>query len=70
MLKYIGNGKQHIAGIPARDLEDNELEALAASFYLDVADFIKQLTEGTRAIYKAPAPPKKTTKKDNEDDVL
>lgn len=65
-LKYIGKKNQHITGVPARDLEDNEITELAVIFHLTDKSFIDLLIE--RGIYEAPPPPKKTTKKETNED--
>lgn len=62
-LKYNGNGKQHITGIPARDLDQQDLDRLIASgLFVSVDNAIAALTaRGLYSVVKvAPVKPKKT----------
>ena len=48
-MKYQGDGR-FLVGVPARDLEDGEIERLAAGFREPLAAFTQRLTE--TGIYK------------------
>lgn len=67
MLTYKGDGKQHIAGVPAQDLDEDTISRLAADFNLSVEQFKDQLIAG--GLYSAPKTKKKSTKevKDSDD---
>lgn len=60
-LKYNGNGGW-IAGIPARDLEDNEVTQLASDLFISEHDLITLLT--ARGLYRVDSKPQRRPKPD------
>jgi len=44
MLEYRGDGRQHITGIPARDLTEDEIETMANARGCAPADIVDDLT--------------------------
>jgi 2-iminoacetate synthase ThiH len=44
ILEYQGDGRQHITGIPSRDLTEDEVNALALSRGMALEDVIDDLT--------------------------
>lgn len=63
-LLYTGNGK-HITGIPARDLETNDISRIAGDYGMPETELIELLI--TRGIYSRPPQVKsKVTKKLDE----
>jgi len=66
-LKYTGDGV-NLINIPSRDLDENEIEALAKSAKLPVSDYIKALTaRGVFSVIKPPRKPK--PKPDSQEEV-
>lgn len=55
-LKYTGNGS-NIINVPAHDLDEQEIEALAQDARIPVAEYIKVLT--ARGIFSVMKPPHK-----------
>ena len=60
MLTYNGNG-EHITGIPAQDLSDEDIARIAGDFHLTVDALIEQLT--SRGLYSAPKSSRKSKSK-------
>lgn len=60
-LKYNGNGGW-ITGIPARDLDDNEVTQLASDLFVSVDDLITLLT--ARGLYRVESKPQRKPKAD------
>lgn len=66
MLKYMGSG-EHITGIPAQDLSDEEITRLAGVFDLDEDTLIEQLT--SRGLYSRPKQKRSNKKDEVKDDI-
>jgi hypothetical protein len=62
ILRYNGDGKQHITGIPARDLDQHDLDRLIeGGLFVSVDDAIAALTvRGLYSVPKAAPKPKKS----------
>lgn len=55
MLTYNGDGSQHVTGIPARDLTEDELNMIARRYELPTGALIAQLT--AQGLYSVVTPP-------------
>lgn len=62
ILKYNGDGRQHITGIPARDLDQHDLDRLIeGGLFVSVDIAIADLTRrGLYSVVKVAPKPKKT----------
>lgn len=67
MLKYNGSG-EHITGVPAHDLSDEEITRLAGDFNLDEDTLVAQLT--SRGLYSVQKPKQSKKKTEEVDDGL